>query len=327
MSAPILVVCDHGAGKPRTASHELLGLAAALAQRSRGEVVALTLGQAVGGQDVIARGARTVYQVEHALLVEGHIEAMTAAVAQICRDVRPAAVLLNHNSTGGDIAPRLAFRLGGSVATGCVAVDYAADRYLCTRPRQGGIAREVVSFRSAPVVATVRAGNHDAAIADDARSGEIVPVAFEPSADAVRTLVLERRKESDEAGPRLEDASIVVAGGRGLNGPEGFRMLEELAQALGGVVGASRVPCDLGWCPRSWQIGLTGKTVIPELYIAVGISGASHHMAGCGNAKTIVAVNTDPEAAIFKDARYGVVGDYQALIPALTAEIRKLRAA
>ena len=327
MSAPILVVCDHGAGKPRAAAHELLGLAAALAQRSGGELVAVTLGQADGGPEVVARGARTVYRVEHALLVDGHIEAMTAAIAQVCRDVGPAVVLLNHDSTGADLAPRLAFRLGGSAATGCVTVDYEVDRYRCTRPLQGGIAREVVSFRNAPLVATIRAGNHDAAPAHDAHEGRIVSVAFEPSADAVRARVLERRKESNGAGPRLEEAAVIVAGGRGLNGPEGFRVLEELARVLGGVVGASRVPCDLGWCPRSWQIGLTGKTVVPELYIAVGISGASHHMAGCGNAKTIVAVNTDPEAAIFKDARYGIVADYQALIPALTSEIRKLRAA
>ena len=327
MSAPILVVCGHGAGRPRAASDELLGLAGELARRSGGDVVAVTLGESDGANDLIARGARTVYEIEHALLVAGHVEAMTAALAQVCRDVGPAVVLLDHDSAGADLAPRLAFRLGGSVATGCVAVDYAADRYLCTRPRQGGIAREVVSFRNAPVVATVRAGNHDAAVADQARQGHIVRVAFEPSGEDVRTRVLERRKESNEAGPCLEEARIIVAGGRGLNGPEGFCVLAELAQALGGVVGASRVPCDLGWCPRSWQIGLTGKTVIPELYIAVGISGASHHMAGCGNAKTIVAVNTDPDAAIFRDARYGVIGDYQALIPALTAEIRKQRPA
>ncbi|MDH5535647.1 MAG: electron transfer flavoprotein subunit alpha/FixB family protein, partial [Betaproteobacteria bacterium] len=131
-----------------------------------------------------------------------------------------------------------------------------------------------------------------------------------------------RRDAAD--GVRLEDARVIVAGGRGLNGPDGFRVLEELAAALGGAVGASRVPCDLEWCPRSWQIGLTGKTVRPDLYIAVGISGAGHHMAGCGNAKAIVAVNTDPEAAIFKDARFGVVGDFQEFVPAFIEEVRKL---
>ena len=122
-------------------------------------------------------------------------------------------------------------------------------------------------------------------------------------------------------------AAVIVAGGRGLNGPEGFRTLQELADALGGAVAASRVPCDLGWCPRSWQIGLTGRTVQPELYIAVGISGAGHHMAGCGNARTIVAVNTDAEAAIYRDARFGIVGDYQQFIPVFIDEVRKLKRA
>jgi electron transfer flavoprotein alpha subunit len=123
---------------------------------------------------------------------------------------------------------------------------------------------------------------------------------------------------------RLEEATVIVAGGRGLNGAEGFKVLEPLVAALGGAVGASRVPCDLGWCSHAMQIGLTGKTVTPALYIAVGISGASHHLAGCGNAKTIVAINTDKNAAIFRDAKFGVVGDYAKVVPALTAAIRAL---
>ena len=114
-----------------------------------------------------------------------------------------------------------------------------------------------------------------------------------------------------------------MAGGRGLEGAEGFRVLEALASVLGGAVGASRVPCDLGWCPHSWQIGLTGKTVTPELYFAVGISGAGHHMAGCGNAKTIVAINSDPHAAIFRDARFGIVGDYRKVVAALIEALRR----
>ena len=118
----------------------------------------------------------------------------------------------------------------------------------------------------------------------------------------------------------------MVAGGRGLGGSEGFSELTKLAETLGGAVGASRVACDLGWCPRSWQIGLTGKTVTPDLYIAIGISGASHHMAGCGNSGAILAINNDPEAAIFKDARFGVVGDYKEIVPAMIKQLADLRA-
>jgi electron transfer flavoprotein alpha subunit len=117
----------------------------------------------------------------------------------------------------------------------------------------------------------------------------------------------------------------VVAGGRGLGGPEGFAELAKLADVLGGAVGASRVACDLGWCPHSWQVGLSGKTVTPALYIAVGISGASHHMAGCGNSGVILAINSDPEATIFKEARFGAVGDYREIVPALVKELRARR--
>jgi electron transfer flavoprotein alpha subunit len=136
--------------------------------------------------------------------------------------------------------------------------------------------------------------------------------------------VLSREHEA-AAGTRLEDAKIVVAGGRGLEGPEGFGVLEELAGVLGAAVGSSRVPCDLGWVPHSRQIGLTGKTVTPDLYFAVGISGAGHHMAGCGNARAIVAINTDPDAAIFRDARFGIIGDYRKVVPALSAAIAELK--
>jgi electron transfer flavoprotein alpha subunit len=178
-----------------------------------------------------------------------------------------------------------------------------------------------MSFKNALAVATVRAGVCEALSADASRHGDIVNVTLPPS----RVRVVERKHDSGSA-QRLEDAKAIVAGGRGLNGPEGFKILEPLAVTLGGVVGASRVPCDLGWCSHALQIGLTGKTVTPELYIAVGISGASHHLAGCGNAKTIVAINTDKDAAIFRDAKFGVVGDYAKVVPALTAAIQALPA-
>jgi electron transfer flavoprotein alpha subunit len=182
--------------------------------------------------------------------------------------------------------------------------------------------RETVSFNTPLAVATVRGGCYDALARDSQRTGETVAIGLDPAARRAR--VLERQRESG-GDVRLEDARVVIAGGRGLNGPDGFEVLAELARELQGAVGASRVPCDLGWCPHSMQIGLTGKTVTPELYFAVGISGAGHHMAGCGNARNIVAINTDADAAIYKDARWGVVGDYRRIIPSLVAAIRELR--
>jgi len=156
---------------------------------------------------------------------------------------------------------------------------------------------------------------------DPNRPGEIISLSLTSlDTSGIPRITSHSREDPGEA-LSLQRANVVVAGGRGLGGPEGFSELEKLAQALGGAVGASRVACDLGWCPHSWQIGLTGKTVTPALYIAVGISGASHHMAGCGNSGAILAINSDPDAAIFKEAHFGVIGDYKQIVPALLKEL------
>ncbi len=322
--ASVLVVAETLQGKLTGTTGELLGLARRLADQAGGTVAAALLGSGGAAEELIARGADRVYVAEHTALGEYHPDTWVPALARICRQAACDAVLICHNGVGADLAPRLAFRLGTAVATGCVEVAWSAGRFMLTRPCYGGNAREVVSFKTAPAVATVRPGCYDILASDVSRSGTVEHVQPEFDVPAARTRIVARKRDTAE-GIRLEDAKVIVAGGRGLNGAEGFRVIAELAHALGGAVGASRVPCDLGWCPRSWQIGLTGRTVTPELYIAVGISGAGHHMAGCGNAKAIVAVNTDPEAAIFRDARYGVVGDYQRFIPAFISEVQKLR--
>jgi electron transfer flavoprotein alpha subunit len=157
------------------------------------------------------------------------------------------------------------------------------------------------------------------------RTGEIKHVDSILAENSMRTRVVNRETEKAD-GVKMESAKIVIGGGLGLGGPEGFKTLSEIAELVDGAVGASRAACDLDWCPRSYQIGLSGRTVAPELYIAVGISGASHHMAGCGNSKTIVSVNSDPNAEIFKSSRFGIVGNSQEIMPALAEEIRKLKA-
>jgi electron transfer flavoprotein alpha subunit len=160
---------------------------------------------------------------------------------------------------------------------------------------------------------------------DTSRKGEVItiPAGLDPS--AIRTKVLEKVKEKVE-GIKLEDATVVIAGGRGVGGVEGFRQLEELAKLLKGAVGASRPACDNGWIPNAAQIGLTGKIVTPDLYIAVGISGASQHLAGCSSAKAIVAINKDPEANIFRQAQYGVVEDWKKVLPAFIQKVKELLA-
>lgn len=324
----VLVIAELAGGKPTALTHELLGLARRLLGVTAGKVAAAVLSAAGApvARELIARGADCVYLADHPALESCSGAAWTLAAVEVVKLAAPACVLVGHNVPGMDFAPRLAFRLKTAVAMGCVGIRAEGGKLLFTRPCHGGNAHEVVSFSSAPALATVRAGRHDALEPDARRSGETIPVTVHIERAGLRVRVVERLREP-VAGVRLEDARVVVAGGRGLNGPDGFRLLEQLAAELSGAVGASRPACDLGWAPPSWQIGLTGRTVTPDLYIAVGISGAGHHMAGCGGAEAIVAINTDPDAAIFKDARFGVVGDYRELLPALIEEIRKRKTA
>ena len=322
MSKDILIIPDCGQDASSPVVCELITLARQLAQASQGRVCVLTLGDAAAEPDTwAARGADLVYRSRsdsEALLPE----TVLTAAAEAARRAAPAVVLLPHAVAAAELAPRLAFRLDGAIATGCIEVRIEAGTVHCTRPCYGGLVRESDAFAATPVVATVRAGVFERADTQPGREAQVIDLgAFDNAASHTRRV--DRRVEA-QSGTRLEDAAVIVAGGRGLDGPEGFEVLAELARELGGAVGASRVPCDLGWCPHSWQIGLTGKTVTPELYVAVGISGAGHHMAGCGNARTIVAINSDPEAAIFQDASFGVVGDYREVVPALIAQLRSL---
>jgi electron transfer flavoprotein alpha subunit len=208
----------------------------------------------------------------------------------------------------------------------CVQLAMEGDRLVATRPCYGGNARAVNAVRTNPQIATVRAKSQDPLEREQGRQGQVtnVDAAIDPS--AVRIKVTERKGMAAE-GVRLEDADVVISGGRGLGGPENFDVIEELAGALGAAVGASRAVCDLGWRPVSDQVGLTGKVVSPTLYIAVAISGASQHMAGITQVKNIVAINKDPEAGMFKAARFGVVGDWKEIIPAFIAKVRELKSA
>jgi electron transfer flavoprotein alpha subunit len=316
MSGGILVVAELAGGRPTAQTLELVALARGLSDEV--SVIVLGTDPAAAGRELGERGAGRVFLADDPVLAGFSSDAWTATIAAVARERAPEAIFAVHGTTGADLAPRLAFRLGGAAATGCLEAARADGRLVFTRACFGGNAREAVSFRAAPAVATFRAGVADPLEPEATRTGEIVAV--RAVLDSARSRVLAREREAGGT-LRLEDAAVVVAGGRGLGGAEGFRALEALAAALGGAVGASRVACDLGWCPQSWQIGLTGKTVTPALYVAVGISGASHHLAGCGRAKTIVAINSDPDAPIFGVARFGVVGDAARVVPALTAAL------
>ena len=326
-SSGILVVVETADGQPVDLAFEMLGLARRLAGSLGGTVTAVALGTGLDsiGEVLAARGADRVLIADDAAFSDFQADAWLPDLARIVTEAAPAAVLVGHTVPGADLAPRLAFRLNTAVATGCEAVEIVDGRPHMTRVCYGGNAREVVSFTTAPAVATIRAKTQEALEPDPGRTGETEFVASVLDAGSVRTRIVGRKRESTD-GARLENANVVIAGGRGVGGREGFEPLNEIARLLGGAVGGSRVACDLGWCPLSRQIGLTGRTVAPELYLAVGISGAGQHMAGCGAAKAIVSINSDPDAAIFRSSRFGVVGDCREVLPALVEEISKLKA-
>jgi electron transfer flavoprotein alpha subunit len=230
---------------------------------------------------------------------------------------------MGQTAVGRDLAPRFAIRAGSAPAMDCINFEVADGKVVMTRPVYGGNAHAKFTSKTLPVVATVRAKSVEALEQDTSRSGEVTTLAIDTAAGTARVV---SREEVQAEGLRLEDAKVIVSGGRGLGGAEGFEPLAQLAAVLGGAVGSSRAVVDLGWVPLSYQIGLTGKVVTPDLYIAVGISGASQHLAGITGAKTIVAINKDKDADIFKVARYGAVVDWKPFIAAFTEEVKKLKA-
>lgn len=322
----LFVVAELADRRPVGLCLELLGLGRALVGEMGGLVHAGVLGSGLAGveAELIAHGADAVTLVDAPTFAQYQADAWLPDLLAMIDRARPDAVILGETAFGADLAPRLAFRLGTTVATGCNRVSNDGGKLLLTRPCYGGRAEEVVSILTSPAVFTVKPKCFEPWPKQDHRGGEVVRMASVLDPASVRTKVREVRVDADD-GARLESARTVVAGGGGMKGARGFELAGRLADALGGALGASRVACDLGWCPRSLQVGLSGKTVAPELYIAIGISGAAQHLAGCANAKTIVAINSDPNAPIFRFAKYGVVGDCHQVMPALIERIEALR--
>ncbi|PKB70658.1 MAG: hypothetical protein BZY87_08995 [SAR202 cluster bacterium Io17-Chloro-G6] len=323
----VLIIGDASGGELASTTLELLAAGQKIASDLSEELSVALLGDTldVPAQQAIAHGAQKVYAVNHPLLAEYQIDLYLSALEALCNEVSPRVVLIARTNEGRELGPRLAFRLGVGMAQDCleVSVDAAEKRLLANRPVYGGNAIAVVSCDQTPQIAAIRPKAYEPAEADPSRQGEVVSFPVELDASQARAQVVDTVLEEAE-GVKLEDARIVVSGGRGLGGPEPFAHLEELAKIMGGTVGASRAAVDSGWVPSNYQVGLTGKTITPDLYITIAISGASQHMAGCSGAKVIVAINKDAEANIFKEARYGVVGDWETVLPALTEAIREL---
>jgi electron transfer flavoprotein alpha subunit len=319
----VLILAELADGAPAPITAELVGAAQRLAA---GPVSAMLIGSGVEAAASGIGGVEKVYVADDPALAEYTNDAYTDAAVAAAKRADPAVILLGQTNTGRDLAPALAFKLGTAVAMDTVALEMQDGRLHTTRPAYGGNARAVNSFSETPAVATVRPKSQDAATGGAAgtAAGTIEKVAF--TRGAARTKVTGRQVATAE-GVRLEDADVVVTGGRGLGGPEGFQGIEELAHLLGGAVGCSRAVADLGWRPVAEQVGLTGKVVSPTLYIAVAVSGASQHMAGCSGSKNIIAINKDADANIFKAARFGIVADYKVALPAFIEAVRKAKSA
>ncbi len=308
-------------GKLAGITAELSGAAAALG----GPVTCALLGSGVEGiaQEAGQFGAEKVIVVDDPVLKDYQGDAYLPVAERIAKEVDPAIILLGQTMIGRDLAPRLAQRLGTAVVMDSVAVSMEGDKLLAERPCYGGAARARYTINGSPQIATVRVKALEPAAASG--SAEVVKQDAGVSADQVRTTITGSSKPESE-GIRLEDATVVVGAGRGVGGPEAFQQLEELAGILGGAVGSSRAVCDLGWYPVATQIGLTGKIVTPDLYIAIGISGASQHMAGISSVKNIASVNKDADASIFKASRWAVVHDWKEFVPAFLEEVKKVKA-
>lgn len=322
----VLVVGDIIEGKMAGITAEMLGAGKKLATKLGEPLCAALLGSGIKAlaAEVIAAGADKVFVVDDANLKDYQSDAYVMAAESVIKQANPRIILLGQGNVGRDLAPRLAFRLNTSISMDCVDLDVDDNKHLVqTKPVYGGNARAIFTTETLPQMATVRAKAMTALPRDAAKTGEVVDVASGIDPAKINTKFVKKIKE-EVAGVKLEDAPAVIAGGRGIGGPDGFKQLEELAKLFKGAVGATRPAVDNNWVPATIQVGLTGKIVAPELYIAVALSGSSQHMAGCSGSKTIVAINKDPESNIFREARFGIVGDWKQALPAFTAKVKDL---
>ncbi|MGP3911283.1 electron transfer flavoprotein subunit alpha/FixB family protein [Nonomuraea sp. 10N515B] len=312
----ILVLVEHVDGEVKKVTLELLTLA-----RSLGTPAAVWAGPGIT-PDAKARlaeyGAEKIYVAPASDIVDHVVAPKAELLAQLVADKSPSAVLVAATPEGKEVAGRLAVKTDSGVITDAVGLGegFVADQSIFG----GGINVQSKVRKGTPIVA-VRPNSTAPAPAAGAGAEEEISVALSDAAKAAR--IVERVKQEKGARPELTEAAIVVSGGRGVGSAENFSIIEELADALGAAVGASRAATDAGWYPHQFQVGQTGKTVSPQLYIAAGISGAIQHRAGMQTAKTIVAINKDPEAPIFELADYGVVGDLHQVVPQLTEEVKK----
>ena len=323
----VMVLVESTEGKLANITRELLGCARKLANQLGEELSAAVLGNQVAAlaQEVIAYGVDKVSLADNPILEHYSNESYTNIMEVILNQVMPKVLLIGQTAIGRDLAPSLAFRLGTSAITDCIelSINVESGQLLQTKPVYGGNLMATFVSECCPQIATVRPKAYSPMEPNNSKQGKIINIDIKPETAPARTKVVSKVSQSKE-GVRLEDAAVVIGGGRGIGSAEGFKQLEELASLLGGAIGATRPPCDNGWIQDAAQIGLTGKIIAPDFYMAIAISGSSQHISGCSGAKNIIAINKDTEANIFNVARFGIIGDWKKVIPTFTEKIRQL---
>lgn len=312
----IITFAEQRDGKLRRPSLEAVSEARRLAGSVSASVEVVLLGSGVSGlaEELFSYGADTVHVFDQGDLASYATEVFARALGQVIGDTKPTVVLIPFTAMGKDLAPRVAAKVGAGLASDCVALAVKSGRLEARRPVYAGKAYATVSFEGDPQVVTLRPNVFALGTPEAGRKGAIVTRTVDAQSRA-RVVSVEATASGKV---ELTEAQVVVSGGRGLKGPEHFHLIEELAQAMGGAVGASRAVVDAGWIDHHYQVGQTGRTVSPTLYIACGISGAIQHLAGMSSSKVIVAINKDPDAPIFKVADYGILGDVFEVLPQLT---------
>ncbi|POO77947.1 electron transfer flavoprotein subunit alpha [Bacillus sp. MBGLi97] len=321
MSKKVIVLGEFRDGSLRNVTFEAIAAGKTVAEG--GEVIGVLFGESVSSNaaQLIHYGADRVLTAENPLLKNYTSDGYVQAFMPIIERESPDVIIFGHTSMGKDLSPKLAARMGTGLISDAVNVEVAGGNIVFTRPIYSGKAFERIISEDETIFATIRPNNIAPLDKDETRTGAVESI--EADIRDIRTVIKDIVKKTSE-GVDLSEAKIIVAGGRGVKSEEGFKPLQELADVLGGAVGASRGACDADYCDYSLQIGQTGKVVTPDLYIACGISGAIQHLAGMSNSKIIVAINKDPEADIFKIADYGIVGDLFEIVPLLTEKFKKL---
>ena len=321
-----VIICLFSSAGFDKAAQGLAGAGRRLADELEGRLRAVVIGaEADDLAQEVARIADSVIVADQAELAEYQPETCLTAIALLCSELSARAVLLASDTYSQEIAPRLAYRLKGSAAGDVVEVRVEGEALRVSRQVYGGKAQAVIELKRKPAVVWLRARSFTPA-GLRAETCEITRRKLEIEADT-RTRIIERVREGGGGGEaRLEEARVIVSGGRGIGGPEPFETeLKPLAELMGAQMAASRAACDAGWVPPTWQVGQTGKKVTPELYLGIAITGASQHMAGISEAKVIAAINTDPDAPIFKHSRFGIVEDYRKVVPLLREKLAALQ--